>query len=57
METKHVFWQSLLHAGAQGAVWILPLIFLAYPQAGDLTLSALGSLIIAYINNRYLTKR
>lgn len=47
-------WTVVLHTVVQGAVWLVPLIFLAYPHLGDLTISAVGSLIVGYLNNKYL---
>lgn len=40
---------------AHGVVWLVPIFFLAYPEAGKLTISVLGSMIVAFVNAHYLS--
>lgn len=49
------FWDHVIHVVAQGIVWIVPFVFLAYPDIGKLTISAIGSIIVSYLNQRFLS--
>lgn len=52
--TAKVSWSIVLHTAAQGLVWVVPLFILAYPKIGDLTISAALSLIVGYVNHKFL---
>lgn len=51
--SSQTFWIHILNVAAQGAVWTIPLLFLAFPHLGDLTLSAIGSIVVSYIKSKY----
>lgn len=52
--TTNDFWKHIANVVAQGAVWLLPLTLLAFPHVGDLTISAVLSLIVSYLKSKYL---
>lgn len=48
------FWAHALNAAAQGIVWLVPITLLAFPHLGDVTISAVLSIIVSYLKSRYL---
>jgi len=47
---------AVINMVAHGIVWVVPLVFLAYPELGKITIGAVGSIIVAYVNAHYLSQ-
>lgn len=47
------FWYHILNALAQGVVWIVPISVLAFPHLGDLTISAVASILVSWLKANY----
>lgn len=55
MTTTQTFWHGVLGAVMQGIIWGGPLLLTSYPHVGDLTVSAIVGILVAWAHTKYLS--